>query len=261
MNQKLILPLLIASSWPFLLLLRCCSVVVIQDRCLYDAIGLFCFGFRSIVAVYRYERKKNTHTHDSNHFSLNWTSSFECAVDAPEPEANRCALSVYIYFLLVFFFLLLFLSIERDFHLFHSTTIFFFFFCPAIVYIRWHHIYSVFMFISSVCVFWLSLQARNFDSSLFSFYLRLTAIGLKLYRSFFSARFLCVERFFTLPVAFMYVFQLAHHLFESSIRIQTLGRCINTIVRIKLVPTDTILRTINQRRQKKNTEKIHTNQR
>lgn len=38
---------------------------------------------------------------------MHQTSSFEFSVDALEPQANRCAMSVHIYFLLLYFSLFL----------------------------------------------------------------------------------------------------------------------------------------------------------
>lgn len=146
--------------------------------------------------------------------NMHQTSSFEFSVDALEPQANRCAMSVHIYFLLLYFSLFLSIFLFRFFLFLLSA------FCWASFVFRWCCILMHrFLVLLLLLCFWLSLHLKLEFGSYFAGYFfnfNWTAVNSKcvclfllcsdwcwsftFFKMLFS--FYGFERFFTLPVFF-----------------------------------------------------------
>lgn len=143
--------------------------------------------------------------------NMHQTSSFEFSVDALEPQANRCAMSVHIYFLLLYFSL--FLSI------FFVPFLFIFAFCFLLGIVCFSMVLYTYASILGSSFASLSLHLKLEFGSYFAGYFfnfNWTAVNSKcvclfllcsdwcwsftFFKMLFS--FYGFERFFTLPVFF-----------------------------------------------------------
>lgn len=187
---------------PFKGFVRCS--IYLHDRCNWFV--LLCFRLWQFVC---FKYKKCTI------FVLSTKQVHLNSVDAPEPEANRCALSVHIYFpIYIFFFRFLFLLL-------------------GIVYFRWHHIYAaILLILFSVCILsvitfetWSLMFFVFIPSQLHCFWPNYRCFSHSIVVDyfyvwyFFHAWFLLVERFFTLEYFFCGECVACVHAFCSLVRL------------------------------------------